>query len=152
MRIIKILLLVFFVLGINNINALLFGQQISGTVFEIENKTPVEFVNISIVGKSAGTVSDKNGNYILQINPEYHNDTLSFSCVGYLSYNVKVSDFMKLNSGNVGLEKRTYNLKEVVVHSEKKEQKGLMQSFWGWLTSCRKKDTEEINKWNSCTN
>ena len=102
---------------------LLYGQTISGTVFENNSGIPVEYVNIGIVGKNIGTVSDQKGKYTLQVSAEYYNDTLKFSCIGYHSYSVKVSDFMKMNNKNVSLEKRTYELTEVVVQPKKIKQK-----------------------------
>ncbi len=106
-------------------NASLFGQQISGTVFEMNGEIPVEFVNIGIVGKNVGTIADQNGKYKLQIKPEYYSDTLCFSSIGYYPYSVKVSDFIDLNNGNVSLAKRLYSLTEVVVRPKKYRQKTL---------------------------
>jgi hypothetical protein len=103
----------------------LWGQQISGTVFEMDSNLPIEYVNIGIVDKNIGTVSDQNGKYTLQINSEYINDTLRFSRVGYKSYSVKVSDFINLKNKNVALEKKQYDLTEVVVHPKKTKQKTL---------------------------
>ena len=135
---------VFFILILLKNSTLLFGQEISGTIFEMDDKAPVEFVNISITSKNVATVSDKNGKYTLQINPEYRNDTLRFSSIGYHSYCVKVSDFMKLNNWNVTLEKKVNNLEEVIVRSKKNKEKRFMQRVWGWFTSCRKtSDTNE---------
>jgi len=105
----------FIILFFLSSNVLLWGQQISGTVFEMNGDIPVEYVNIGIVGKNVGTVSDQNGKYTLQIYPEHYDDTLMFSCIGYHSYSVRVSDFVRMNNGNVSLEKRFYDLSEVVV-------------------------------------
>ena len=135
---------IFIIFILLNNNVLLFGQEISGTVFEMNDETPVEFVNISITGRNVGTLSDKDGKYTLQINPEYHNDTLRFSSVGYHSYSVKVSDFMELDSKNVSLEKKIDDLKEVLVRSKKNREKKFMQKVWGWFTSCRTK-TDDTN-------
>jgi len=101
------------------------GQQISGTVFEVNSEIPVEYANIGIFGKNTGTCSDQNGKYTLQINPEHHSDTLIFSCIGYHTYSVKVSDFINQNNGNVSLEKRTYDISEVVIRPRKIKQKEL---------------------------
>jgi hypothetical protein len=116
---------IFIIAVLMSSNVLIFGQQISGTVFEKNSDMPVEYVNIGIVGKNVGTVSDRNGKYTLQINPEYKNDTLRFSSIGYHSYSVKVSDFINLNNGNVRLEKRLYDLTEVIVRPKKVKQKTL---------------------------
>ena len=96
-------------------NVLLYGQTVSGTVFEMNSEIPIEYVNIGIIGKNIGTISDQNGRYTIRILPEYHDDMLIFSCIGYHSYSVKISDFIDLNNGNVSLEKRAYDLSEVVV-------------------------------------
>jgi site-specific DNA recombinase len=40
-----------------------FGQNISGIVFNEKSQLPVEYVNIGIVGKNTGTVSDFSGKY-----------------------------------------------------------------------------------------
>jgi hypothetical protein len=115
----------FTILFLLSSNVLLFGQSISGIVFETNSKIPVAYVNIGIVGKDIGTVSDQNGKYTLQINPKYYNDTLKFSCIGYRTYSVKVSDFVKMNETNVKLEKRVYNMPEVVVRPKTLKQKTL---------------------------
>ena len=103
----------------------LFGQQISGTVFDKSSDIPVEYVNIGIVGKNVGTLSDQNGKYTLQVNPDHYGDTLKFSCIGYHSYSAKVSDFVTMNNGNVNLEKRFYDLSEVVVRPKNTKERTL---------------------------
>ena len=119
-------------------NVALFGQQISGVVYESNDKTPLESVHISIVGKNVGTASDKDGKYTLQINPEHHNDTIRFSYTGYRSYSVKVSVFMELNNRNVGLEKMAIELAEVVVNAKTNKSKNVIQNVWAWFTSCKR--------------
>ena len=59
------------------------------------------------------------------INPEYHNDTLRFSYIGYRSYSVKVSDFIDMNNGNVSLEKKEYELAELVIRPKNVRQRRL---------------------------
>ena len=106
-------------------NTLLSGQQISGTVLEMNSDVLVEYVNIGIIGKNVGTVADHNGNYTLKVSHEHYDDTLKFSCIGYHSYSVKVSDFLKKNNGNVSLEKRDYGLSEIVIRPKNTRQRTL---------------------------
>jgi hypothetical protein len=115
----------FIILFVLSNNLLLHGQTISGTVFEMNTGIPVEYVNIGIVGKNIGTVSDQNGMYTLTFHPDNYNDTLRFSSIGYHPYTVNVSDFLKQNNGNVSLETRVYGLTEVVVRPKKMRQKVL---------------------------
>ena len=115
----------FIILLLLSSNVLLYGQKISGTVLEMNSDKPVEYVNIGVVGRNIGTVSDQNGKYTLEIKPEHHDDTLRFSCIGYHSYSVKVSDFISLDNWNISLEEKLYDLAEVVVRPKKIKQKTL---------------------------
>ena len=116
------LFIIFFLIGSS---VLLYGQTVSGTVFELNSEITIEYVNIGIVGKNIGTISDQNGRYTLRIPPECYNDMLIFSCIGYHSYSVKVSDFIDLNNGNVNLEKKAYDLSEVVVSPRRVRERRL---------------------------
>ena len=100
---------------------LLQGQIISGIVSDMNNGFPVEYVNIGIVGKNVGVISDKNGKYSLQIEPKYYNDTLRFSCIGYYPYEVIVADFIHSNNQNVRLENKIYDLSEIVIRPRPKK-------------------------------
>ena len=103
----------------------MYGQTLSGTVFEKNGETPIAFVNIGISGKNRGTVSDQNGRYTLHLSPEYQNDTIIFSCIGYHPFAVKVSELLSRNNGDVILEARQYELSEVVVRPKKIRKKTL---------------------------
>ena len=115
----------FIILFLLSSNVLLYGQTISGTVLKMNSDKPIEYVNIGIIGRNIGTVSDQYGKYTLDIKSEYHDDTLRFSCIGYHSYSVRVSDFISQNNGNVSLEEMLYELAEVVVRPKKIKQKTL---------------------------
>jgi len=108
MRIITVLI---FVLNCN----ILFGQDISGVVINEKSKLPIEYVNIGIARKNIGTVSDYNGKYNLSIDPQFDDDTLLFSCIGYLPISVKIADLKKGNYKNILLKEKVYEIREVVV-------------------------------------
>ncbi len=106
------LLLVYFILTGN----LLYGQKYSGFVQIEKTGKPIEYVNIGIVGKNIGTVSDLKGEYALVIDSLFDSDTLRFSCIGYYPFSIKVSDFKKLKNYDIYLEERIFDLAEVIVH------------------------------------
>ncbi|MEJ2112528.1 MAG: TonB-dependent receptor [Flavobacteriaceae bacterium] len=88
------------------------GQNIdiSGTITDAESGFPVPGVNILVKNTTKGTVSDFDGNYtISDVEP---GSTLTFSYVGYLTYEVVVSDSSNLN---IQLEPDIATLDEVVV-------------------------------------
>ena len=107
----KPILATFFLFAVLN---LLHGQNIiSGIVINKTSKLPVEYVNIGIVGKNVGTVADDNGKFNLLIESQYQTDSLLFSCIGYESYAVKISD-LKQND-TINLKEKSYFLNEITV-------------------------------------
>lgn len=94
------------------------GQgKITGSVVNAENNLPIEYVNIGIVGKNIGTISDMNGQFDFSIEPQYLNDSLLFSCVGYESYSMRISDMKENNI--IHLKEKSFLLNEVIVKSRK---------------------------------
>lgn len=67
--------------------SILFAQSIQGKLIDQYTKAPIPFVNIGILGKNIGTVSDDEGNFTLEV-PKTGwsaSDTLRFSSIGYQS-------------------------------------------------------------------
>lgn len=85
------------------------GQNtISGKVTDLQGEG-LPGVNVMIVGSSAGTVTDIDGNFSLAADPE---DILRFSFIGYKAYEVVVGNTTSLN---VQLEEDIAALDEIVV-------------------------------------
>jgi len=97
----------------------MFSQSIRGVVSCQANAQTVAFANIGIVGKNVGTVSDVNGNFSINIAPEFENDTLLFSCIGYSPVKVKISDLSHANVNRVYMQESMTALKEVLVKPRK---------------------------------
>jgi len=100
------LILVLFWIGFNSGHAQ--GLKISGTVRDSISILPG--VSINIKGTNQGTLSDNNGNYILDIPGA--NTVLVFSMVGYLSQEISVQGRETLN---VMMKPDVSSLDEVVV-------------------------------------
>lgn len=77
----------------------LYAQSYEGIVKDAKTNEALSFVNVGIVGKSIGTVTDDNGHFSLMING-YNNDTLKISMVGYVPYKISVGDFIKNQPGD----------------------------------------------------
>ncbi len=94
------------------------SQTISGKLLDSES-TPIGYVNIGIVGKNVGTVSDENGTFTLKLDNQYDEDTLKFSIIGFKNLEFVVKNFKKeyLAKKNIELrlEKSITNLKEITV-------------------------------------
>lgn len=62
------------------------------TVVENSRNQPIDFVNIGLIGRSIGTVSDERGNFFIQIPINYLDDSLTFSRVGFHSEKHRIRD------------------------------------------------------------
>jgi hypothetical protein len=101
------------------------GQNLSGIVLNEKSKLPAEYVNIGVIGKNTGTVSDINGKYNFLIDPQFDEDTLLFSSIGYFPYSIKISELKKRENQNVFLKENVYKLSEVIVHPKRIKQETL---------------------------
>ena len=94
-------------------------QDYKGQVLNASSKNPIPFVNIGILEKGIGTVSDEEGFFHLPLNNLHikPTDTLVFSSLGYETKKilVKEADIVYADYPKVELIPTTYNLNEVVV-------------------------------------
>ena len=56
------------------------------------SRQPIEFVNIGIVGKNIGTVSNSNGEFSIDLDVELDHDSLLFSSHWLQTRLVKIAD------------------------------------------------------------
>jgi TonB-linked SusC/RagA family outer membrane protein len=82
---------------------------ITGTVVSGDNNAPLPGVNVYVKGTTAGTITDANGKYSIQVTP---GTTLVYSFIGYDKKEVKVGAETIIN---VTLQPSSQMLKETVV-------------------------------------
>ncbi|MBN2681489.1 MAG: carboxypeptidase-like regulatory domain-containing protein [Bacteroidales bacterium] len=102
------ILILFFICAI--INAQSF--TVSGKITDKTTGQPVSDIHISVFGKKTGAISDKNGNY--KINLENAPATLLFTHINYHDFQKTIKEKKDLNL-NLSLEKRTYMSDTVVI-------------------------------------
>lgn len=95
----------------------LFGQTFKGKVQEATTPQGIPYVNIGIIGKNIGTVSDEAGNFELSTTAAQATDTIQFSMIGYKNRIFTVQEFLDFYKREevVTLEKQAYDLTEIVV-------------------------------------
>ncbi|GAA4799196.1 TonB-dependent receptor [Olivibacter ginsenosidimutans] len=89
-----------------------YGQEpilVKGTVIDSVSLTPIPGVSVYVQGTSAGTKTDENGQYAIQVDPKA---TLRFAYLGYNSQTILVSGQTIIN---VQLSSQDQGLDEVVV-------------------------------------
>ena len=96
-----------------------YGQKvkISGKVTDANNEG-IPGVSIIVTGTTVGTITDVNGNYILEADPQ---STISFSFIGYKTQQVTIQDQAVVN---IVLEEETFGVDEVVVIGYGQVKKG----------------------------
>jgi len=76
-------------------------------------------VNIGIINKNIGTVSNLDGNFKILMEEKFHNDSLKFSSIGYESKTFLIADFIKQKNHDIQLDEVVYQLSEVKITSKK---------------------------------
>jgi hypothetical protein len=104
---------------------LVFCQSQKGRVLSNETNSGIGFVNIGVIGKNIGTVSDELGHFMINIDTTYNNDSIRFSMIGYKTVTFLVSRFKDDSIKIVFLNPISYELKEVKVTYSKSRERTL---------------------------
>ena len=117
-------------LGINIIlfifSLSLFAQNsVEGIIKDAETDKPIAYVNIGIVKKSKGTVSNNEGKFKFEIPSNLMNDTIRLSSIGYTSKSMLVKNFIAIlkEKSIIKLLPNIIELNEVVITNKKLKEK-----------------------------
>lgn len=96
------------------------GQlQYNGTIKDAKTKSELPYVNIGVLNKAIGTVTDEEGRFILAINRDRISltDTLQISSIGYKTIKKAIGDlnFSPINGNLILMSPDVYQLIEIVV-------------------------------------
>ena len=93
-----------------------------GQVIDAATKEPLPYVNIGLLNKNIGTVSDETGYFELEVNTEQNSrDTLRFSMIGFETKSYPLNDFINQNEIEVYLTEKSTALDEVILSSKRKK-------------------------------
>lgn len=56
---------------------------LTGKLIENKKGNPIKYASVSVLNKPIGTISNKDGDFLLKIHPDYILDTIIISCMGY---------------------------------------------------------------------
>ncbi|MBK7183333.1 MAG: carboxypeptidase-like regulatory domain-containing protein [Bacteroidetes bacterium] len=101
------------------VNLQLLAQLVKGKVIDAGSKKEIPYVNIGVVGKGIGTVSDANGDFVIYLHDSINNGTLKLSCIGYKTKEFNVLRFKSSGTSIVELEENIVSLSQVVVKPKK---------------------------------
>ena len=112
------LFLFVFLLGLAVLNA---QYIIQGQVVDAFTKDPLPFVNIGVLKKELGTVSNEDGFFFLEVPDVYATETLRLSMIGFDTRDFQVAELetILLSNNTLVLAEQTTFLEEVVLTAEK---------------------------------
>lgn len=76
-------------------------------------KKPIEFVNVGVLSKGMGTVTDENGFFQLNLPDSLKENELKISCIGYESKKISIKKLIDLNT--LLIKPAAINLDEIKV-------------------------------------
>lgn len=85
--------------------------EISGVLADAENNLPIQGANIAIAGTDKGTISGKDGKFILKVS---EGDRIAISYIGYTGCTYAVEN-ENMNIGTLNMNRKKENLQEIVV-------------------------------------
>ena len=115
------LVVMFSSLGLLASNTSEMAALIQGRVIEKVTDAPLAYVNIGVVDKGIGTVTNSKGEFTLVIPSSLNEQTIRVSMVGYKTLEYKVSDFVAKisNDYNIFLEPDVTVIQEIAIVDSK---------------------------------
>jgi hypothetical protein len=114
-------------------SATLFAQKIRGTVTD-ENGTPISYVNVGIVGRSGGSVSDSQGQFSFVLPDSLRGDMeISFSHLSYATTKKNISELRQFTSAHehivVKIPAISHVMEEIVIRPTTKKHRHVKRGF-----------------------
>ena len=121
---------VLFILSVFLLRITAFSQniEIKGRIIDAETNNPVEFANIGVVGVYAGTASDFNGNFNLEISKDFIGSDVIISAVGYRSKEISIIEMQEYEGRVIKLFPHTYGIEQVEVTADSKRLYGILKT------------------------
>ncbi|MGB3585094.1 MAG: carboxypeptidase-like regulatory domain-containing protein [Tunicatimonas sp.] len=109
------------------------AQTVEGKVQNAATEEGLAYVNIGVVGKNVGTVSNQDGDFLIAIDEQYNQDTLKISMVGYQPRSFVVANFKEQmqDDPTVALTEAVATLKEVVIKDKRYRGRKLKERIIG---------------------
>ena len=122
------------------LNFLGYAQNIkmNGLIIDSNTKEPVEFVNIGILNKNKGTVSNQKGRFNIEVLKKFLKDSLTISHINYYPVKILIKQF---KNKTIYLDSKTIELSEVIVSNKKKRKRKIGVKSYNpllWLRSISK--------------
>ncbi|HSZ24515.1 MAG TPA: carboxypeptidase-like regulatory domain-containing protein [Cytophagaceae bacterium] len=108
-------------------------STMTGTIIDFETKEPLSYTNVTVIGKQKGTISNSEGNFVLDMEGITFTDTVVFQYMGYETVKIKVSELQKRTTvymypatvklGEVQVISSSLSAEEIINHAYKNFKK-----------------------------
>jgi len=92
---------------------------LKGIVLDADDGEGVSFAHVGIVNKAVGTVTNENGEFVLNLASYHLEDTLGVSAIGFNTYEFPVKNCITLDFLTIQLQPVTTMLQEMVISDSK---------------------------------
>jgi len=100
------------------------SQIVEGNVVDAKSGEPLVYVNIGVVGTSSGTITNLQGNFLLDVSNQSENLIIRFSMIGYVSKEFSINEMIDENF-TIELKKSTTVLDDVIIKPKRLVEKQL---------------------------
>jgi hypothetical protein len=108
--------------------------EMKGMVIDTQNQEPIAYVNIGILNKNQGTITNLEGKFSLTVAKQFKNDSITISHINYHPIKILATNF---SNRTVLLEPKTTELQEVIISKRKIKNKKIGVKSYGKLLSMR---------------
>src|SRR6187431_1800995 len=88
---------------------------ISARILDKETNEPLGYASVGIKGEAVGTISNNQGDFDFHFSPDYRNNVLVISMLGYKNFEAPVWTLLDNPTQMLYLEKSSIELQEIVV-------------------------------------
>lgn len=96
-------------------------RYITGRVIDNETAEPLPFATIAVKNRTRGTVTNNNGEFGMRITPEYLEDTLSVSYMGYSGKEIPIRQSFESNL-TILMEKEFISIPEIIIKNQNPQE------------------------------
>jgi hypothetical protein len=93
------------------------ADYISGLIVDDETFDPLPFAAIGLKNKGRGTVTNNNGEFVLNITPDCLNDTIYISYLGYLGREIPVKQSLG-NNFTITMRREFISIPEIIIRTK----------------------------------
>jgi hypothetical protein len=91
--------------------------SVQGTIVDEDTGEPLAYATVGIRNRARGTVSNSLGEFVLNIPPEFWNDTLSISFLGYVGREIPVSQATG-NDFTITMRRDYISIPEIIIRNQ----------------------------------